>query len=60
MNWSTDFQPLLLVIIAAGVGGIVGLEREIQRKIGRFENTYFCQCGSRLANGEWPCRNRQL
>jgi putative Mg2+ transporter-C (MgtC) family protein len=48
MNWSTDFQPLLLVIIAAGVGGIVGLEREIQRKSAGLRTHIFVSAGAAL------------
>jgi len=48
MNWSTDFQPLLLVIIAAGVGGIVGLEREIQRKPAGLRTHIFVSAGAAL------------
>lgn len=48
MDWSTDLQQLGLVVLAAGLGAVIGAEREISGKPAGLRTHIFVAAGSTL------------
>ncbi|MBD3673408.1 MAG: MgtC/SapB family protein [Planctomycetaceae bacterium] len=48
MNWSTEFHHLMLIFMAGALGGLVGLEREFQKKPAGLRTHIFVSAGAAL------------